>query len=191
MLQTSIKPQSDLGTLLQNEGAIVLSGSQCPVTVAEWEKLEEIATTIEYQPYPGGKKTKLDWAVPYEGSAKQYTDFHPDAPFIRELLGKKEFLQLYGDASGATLFHRSCHFLRMRKGHHIGKHPHPDNKITMVLHPKCTFQGGEYVDYYGSIGRRIVEIPPRSVLVSLGPISHEVLEVTAGERYTLPVFCKA
>lgn len=91
--------------------------------------------------------------------------------FMRVVLGERRYVE------GAQIH-------RMPTGAHLPAHRHGDDDVFAIFHFAHDYQGGAYFEERnGDVSYPV--IPPYSLFISRGVITHGVEPITAGERIVL------
>lgn len=121
-----------------------------------------------------------------------YSNLKPETEQITELLLKApEILELFQQYFGERLKVHGAQINRTDKGQSLRAHTHGPEDRFAVLHLGLPYTGGRYFEIDSAGFKHYPRIPPYSLVLNTGSISHGVDEVTsATPRIVIVMFLK-
>lgn len=179
----------------QQDGAVLVSPDELPMSSTDWQHLESILSSIDYEKVVGGDTGDAHsvWVGRFVNDVEKPVALHPKTEEVLEILTNDTMHAFFAKIIGARrLCVRRCQANRLQEGDFIGYHVDqdttPDYKATAIFQLSGDYQGGEFVVHHPGSGDRVVNFPRYSVLMNRGDIPHQVKSVKQGMRSTLACF---
>lgn len=179
----------------KRDGAVLISSDELPMSEVDWQQLESILASMEYEKVVGGDTGDAHsvWVGRFINDVNKPERLHPRTGEVLNILLSDSMYQFFSSIIGASpLCVRRCQANRLLEGDFIGYHVDqdttPDYMATAIFQFSGAYQGGEFVVHHPQKGDFPIDFPKFSVLLNSGDIPHQVMSVKQGVRSTLACF---
>jgi len=179
---------------LEEQGTLLFSESEIPLSKKEWQQLEQLINKVEYEHVVGGDAGEGHsvWVCRFFNDIDKPTALHERSAELSAIVMSAKMKAFYRQFTGSDqLCLRRCQANLLYKADFIGLHKdqdsNPDYFATVVFHFGSEYTGGAFVTH-GQHGDQSYHPSARTALVNNCFIPHEVAAVERGERRTLACF---
>jgi hypothetical protein len=194
-LSTSPRSVDQLAVEFQRNGAVLINPNELPLVDRDWQQLESILGSMEYEKVVGGDTGDAHsvWVGRFVNDVNEPVHLHPLTEKVLNILMNPAMDAFFSRITGESpLCVRRCQANRLMQGDFIGYHidqdTTPDYKATAIFQLSGDYQGGEFIVHHPQVGDTAVDFPRYSVLMNRGDIPHQVKPVQKGMRSTLACF---
>lgn len=184
-----------LADAFSRDGAVLILQNEIPLNDQDWQQLETILTSMEYEKVVGGDTGDAHsvWVGRFVNDVSKPEHLHPLTDRVLGILMSEKMHGFFSRIIGESpLCVRRCQANRLLAGDFIGYHidqdTTPDYKATAIFQLSDRYQGGEFIVHHPEIGDTRINFPKYSVLMNRGDIPHQVTSVQQGARSTLACF---
>jgi hypothetical protein len=181
--------------VFENRGTLLFDQDDIPMEEKDWQQLEEILNTVEYEHVVGGDAGEGHsvWVCRFHNDVDRPAALHEKSVDVSNIVMSQKMKAFYKRFTGTdALCLRRCQANLLHEDDYIGVHKDQDSSpcyfATVVFHFGSQCSGGDFVTHDVKCGDKSYHPQKRSVLVNNCSIPHEVSKVLNGERKTLACF---
>lgn len=190
-----VRSVDQLAAQFERDGALLLRPEEIPLGDEDWQRLESILNSMDYEKVVGGDTGDAHsvWVGRFVNDVHKPEHLHPRTEEVLQVLMNPIMHKFFAQITGEfPLCVRRCQANRLMEGDFIGYHidqdTTPDYKATAIFQLSGDYRGGEFIVHHPQTGDNIVDFPKYSVLINRGDIPHQVSPVEGGMRSTLACF---
>lgn len=179
----------------EDQGALLFAQAEIPMEEKEWQQLEEILNSVEYEHIVGGDagESHSVRVCRFYNDVDMPMALHDKSLSVSNIVMSHKMKNFYKKFTGTDrLCLRRCQANLLQKGDYISVHKDQDSSpsyfVTVVFHFGSRYTGGSFVSHDAKRGDRSYRPENRMILVNNCSIPHEVSKVEKGERRTLACF---
>lgn len=176
------------------QGTLLFAQNEIPLSDKEWQQLEELVSTVDYEHIVGGDAGEEHSVrvCRFYNDIERPVALHEKSTDVSAIVMSAKMKRFYKQFTGTDqLCMRRCQANLLHTGDFIGLHKDQDSSpyyfATVVFHFGSEYRGGDFVTH-GECSYQSYHPTERTALVNNCFIPHEITTVESGKRRTLACF---